>query len=202
MALAGAAWTGGCAFAADEDAFAGLDGSAATRTLRKAFGRGVTPEDGRTLYHLIVRNGYKRALDIGTARGYSAIWLAAAMEKTGGKVITLEINPDVAAIARENFRQAGVEQLIDSRVADALTEIPKLDGPFDFVFMDVGVALNARFLNLLQGKLRRGGAVTAHSADDIEEDQPDFFALIQNRAAYETRTAPTRSGGISVSVVR
>lgn len=200
-AIAGAAWLVAQA-AGDAGPFVGLEDSAATRTLKRGFGHGVTPSDGRLLYDLIVRNRYQRALDIGTAFGYSAIWFGAAMQKTGGQVVTIELDPNNAAIARENFQEAGLAGRIESRIGDALVEIPKLEGEFDFVFMDTGAPLNKRFLDLLRGKLRRGGAVTAHNAGTFLFSQRDFLTAIDDGAAFDTRIVPTTSGGISISVVR
>jgi predicted O-methyltransferase YrrM len=183
-----------------EKSLAGLDDPVAVAVLERAFGHGVTPSDGRLLYNLIVRNGYQRGLDIGTAQGYSACWLGLAMKKTGGRLITLEIVPARAEQARANFRQAGLAGVIDSRIGDALVEIPKLAGDFDFVFMDTGMPLNKKFLDLLYARITPGGMITAHNANRFKTYQPDFLRAIENDPNLETRIIPTTSGGISVTV--
>jgi protein-L-isoaspartate O-methyltransferase len=74
----------------------------------------VPYEDGRVLYNLIIKNNYKRALEIGTSTGHSAIWMAWALSKTGGKLITIEIDEGRYQTALENFKKAGVEEWIDA----------------------------------------------------------------------------------------
>jgi predicted O-methyltransferase YrrM len=152
------------------------------------------------LYDFIVEKGYRRALDIGTARGYAALWLGLAMKKTGGKLITVEVDPETADEARENFCQSGLAVIIDSRINDALLEIPALKGDFDFVFMDSGSPPNKKFLDLLHARITPGGAITAHNAGSFSSQQPDFLKAIESDPNLETRIIPTRSGGISVSV--
>ncbi|MGE5646746.1 MAG: class I SAM-dependent methyltransferase [Acidobacteriota bacterium] len=183
-----------------EKVFAGLEGGEAVALLRQAFGQGVTPSDGRMLYDLIVEKGYKRALDVGTARGYSSLWFALAMKKTGGKVVTIEIDPEVADEARANFRKASLEGIIDCRINDAMDEIPGIKGGFDFVFLDPGAPLNQKLFDLLSGKIARGGAIAAHNASSFQSRQPDFLKTIQSDPNLDTKIVPTPSGGISISI--
>ncbi len=186
--------------AAFEKNFAGLAPSRALPVLKRVIGQGVSPSDGRLLHDLIVERGYKRALDIGTAEGYTALWLGLAMSKTGGRVVTIEIDPETADRARANFRQAGLESVIDSRMNDALAEIPALQGDFDFVFMDTGAPLNKKLFDLLQARISPGGAILAHNAASFSSQQPDFLKAIQNDPGFETKTVATARGGILVSV--
>ncbi len=92
--------------------------------------------DGKILYDLIIKNNYKNALEIGTSTGRSTIWIAWALSKTGGKVITIEINEERYLEALANFKEAGLSDFIDARLADAHTLVKELKGPFDFVFND------------------------------------------------------------------
>ena len=170
--------------------------------MKEAFGRGVRPSDGRMLHDLILANGYRRVLDIGTARGYGAIWFGLAAKKTGGKVTTIEIDPAVAAEARGNIRRAGLADIVDSRINDALLEIPALPGEFDFVFMDAGAPLNKQFLDLLAGRITPGGTIAAHNAFGFQATQPEFLKAITTDPNLETRIVTTFSGGISMTVVR
>ncbi len=180
--------------------FAGLEDAGVVPVLKRVIGRGVSPADGRMLHDLIVERGYKRVLDIGTAEGYSALWFGLAMKRTGGQVITLEIDPETADIARANIRQAGLEAVVDSRINDALSEIPALKGDFDFVFMDTGAPLNMKLFDLLQNRISSGGAVLAHNADSLKTEQPEFLKAIQGAPNFETKIVPTGRGGILVSV--
>ena len=94
----------------------------------------VPASDGKVLYDLIIKNNYTKAIEIGTSTGHSAIWMAWALSKTGGKLITIEIDEDRHRTALENFQQAGLSKFIDARLADAHELVKELKGPFDFVF--------------------------------------------------------------------
>jgi predicted O-methyltransferase YrrM len=165
--------------------------------LRKAFGHGIQPSDGRLLHDLIVEKRYRRALDIGTAHGYAALWFALAMSRTGGQVITIEIDLATAAQARENFEKSGLA--IDLRVNDALIEIPALAGDFDFVFLDPGAPINTKLLALLRDRLLPGAAVAAHNAYTFKLAQPGFLEAVRKDPGLRTEVVPTASGGISIS---
>jgi len=80
----------------------------------------VPESDGKILYDIIIKNNYKHALEIGSSTGHSGIWIAWALSKTGGKLITIEINEDRYQEALANFKEAGLAKYIDARLADAL----------------------------------------------------------------------------------
>jgi len=79
----------------------------------------VPPADGEMLYDIVLSHGYTRALEIGTSTGLSGIYIAWALGKTGGKLITIEIDEARHAEAVENFREAGLGDIVDARLADA-----------------------------------------------------------------------------------
>lgn len=119
--------------------------------------------DGQKLYDLIVENGYTRALEIGTSTGHSAIWIAWALSKTGGRLITIEIDEDRYREAVANFEAAGLSQYIDARLADAHELVPELEGPFDFVFSDADKHWYRNYYLAVLPKLEIGGCFTAHN---------------------------------------
>ena len=88
------------------------------------------------LYDLIIKGNYKSALEIGTSTGHSGIYIAWALSKTGGKLITIDIDEERHKTALENFKKAGLSEYIDARLADAHSLVKELKGPFDFVFSD------------------------------------------------------------------
>ncbi len=184
-----------------EKNFAGIDSPPAVEALKQSAGEGLPPSEGRLLYDLIVTKGYKRALDVGTGSGSSALWFGLAVKKNGGEIITVEIDPETADAARERFQQAGLSGVIDSRINDALREIPVIRGQFDFVFMDPGMPLDKKLFDLLYPRLRPGGAIVAHNAKGFQSEQPDFLKAIQSDPNLETRIIETREG-ISVSIKR
>jgi caffeoyl-CoA O-methyltransferase len=160
----------------------------------------VPPADGRFLYDLVLQHKYRRGLEIGTANGYSAIWLGMAFRKTGGKLITIEIDPDLANEARQNLRWAGLTEFVDTRTNDAFKEIPQIEGTFDFVFIDAWKADYKKFFDLLFPRVVPGGAITAHNVIDSADELAEFLQGIQSNPQLETTIQKTSNRGISVSI--
>ena len=166
---------------------AGLPETPALQLLRAmGHGQGVSAAEGRHLYDLIVSKGYKRGLDVGTAHGYAALWFGMAVARAGGSVVTIEINPATAEIAQANFARAGLAGVIESRVSDAFNEIPRLEGNFDFVFLDTGLDQDQRFLDLLRSRIRPGGLLMAHNATFMRWQQPEFWKSIHATSEFTT----------------
>ncbi len=170
---------------------------------RQHGGMNVPPVDGRFLYDLILENGYQRALEIGTSNGYSGLWIGLALQHNGGKLVTLEINPLAADEARGNFLKAGLDGVIEVRTADALEEIPKVPGTFDFIFIDAWKPDYYKYLRLVKDRVVPGGAITAHNVTGGSQRQMrDFLEAIQNDPDLETIIHPLSGQGISVSIIK
>ena len=109
---------------------------------------GVTPNLGRTLQFLARLQGARRILEVGTLGGYSTIWLARALPEDG-RLITLEVDPEHAAVARGNIENAGLAKVVDVRLGPALETLPEIAaeglGPFDMVFIDADKSANADY---------------------------------------------------------
>jgi predicted O-methyltransferase YrrM len=138
----------------------------------------VPCRDGRFLYDFIIQHDYKRGLEIGTFNGYSALWMGLALQKTGGKLITIEIDKGNGQVAQQNIRKAGLEDVIDSRINDAFEEIPKIEGMFDFVFIDAWKPDYVKFLRLLEDRILPGGALIAHNVTNYARDMQEFLDAI------------------------
>ncbi len=158
--------------------------------------------DGRFLYDLILRNGYKRGLEIGTYNGYSTLWFGLAFKKTGGKVFTIEIEPGPAYEARRNFTKAGLDDVIDSRINDAFEEIARIEGKFDFIFIDANKEDYGKFFQILRDRIIPGGALVAHNVANYAQDMKDFLEAIQNDPDFGTTFHPISEEGLSVSIKR
>ena len=158
--------------------------------------------DGRFLYDLILKSGYRRGLEIGTFNGYSTLWLGLAFRKTGGRVVTIEYDRASGEEARRNFEKAGLEDVIDSRINDAFEEIPKIEGEFDFVFIDANKEDYIRFLDLLKDRVRPGGAIVAHNVTNYARDMKEFLEAIQNDPGLETTFHEISAEGFSLSIKR
>jgi caffeoyl-CoA O-methyltransferase len=159
----------------------------------------VPYKDGQALFNLIVKNNYTRALEIGTSTGHSAIWMAWALSKTGGKLITIEIDEDRYKTALKNFKKAGVEDFIDARLADAHQLVKELKGPFDFVFSDADKEWYTQYFKEVDPKLVVGGCFTAHNVTDGFGDVKRFLKYVRSLPNYETTIDRSSSSGISVS---
>src|SRR5262245_6492845 len=96
----------------------------------------VSEEDGRFLRLMVATSGATRALEIGSANGYSAIWIGLGLRQTGGRLTTIEYDPARAKSAAAAIRQAGLADIVTVVAGDGFKEIPRLSGEFDFVFLD------------------------------------------------------------------
>ncbi len=161
----------------------------------------VPRADARVLYDLIIKNNYKRALEIGTSTGHSAIWIAWALSKTGGKLITIEINRTRYNMALENFKKAGLSDYIEARLANAHDLVSQLEGPFDFVFLDADKDWNQKYLELLLPKLEVGGCFTAHNVVNLGYMRgiKEFLEYVRSLPNMETTIDRTSWTGISIS---
>jgi caffeoyl-CoA O-methyltransferase len=160
----------------------------------------VPEADGQTLYNLVLKGNYKNALEIGTSTGLSGIWIAWALSKTGGKLITIDIDETRYKTAIENFKEAGLSDYIDARLADAHTLVKQLQGPFDFVFSDADKDWYKNYFVDVDPKLKVGGCFTAHniSARRGNSGQAIFFEYVKNLNNYKT-SLNTDGAGLSIS---
>ena len=123
----------------------------------------VPVQDGRLLRLMAETIDAKMVVEIGTSNGISAIWLAAALRKTGGKLITHEIDKERAALARENFAKAGVADIVTVVEGDAHETVTRLKGPIDMVFIDAEKEGYLDYLKKVLPLVRPGGLVLAHN---------------------------------------
>jgi predicted O-methyltransferase YrrM len=143
-------------------------------------GIAVSPPQGKMLMLLARLRGARRILELGTLGGYSTIWLARALPEDG-RLITLELSPAYAEVARANIARAGLEHVVEQRVGAAIETLPQLaaegQGPFEVIFIDADKAsypdylpwtleLSAPGTLIIADNLVRGGAVLDPAPDD------------------------------------
>ena len=155
--------------------------------------------DGKVLYDLIIQKHYQKAVEIGTSTGHSAIWIAWALSKTGGKLITIEIDKDRHREALANFKKAGLSDHIDARLADAHQLVEELKGPFDFVFSDADKDWYKNYFVALAPKLEIGGCFAAHNAAGNWGGIKTFLDYVKSRPNFDTTIDRSSSAGISIS---
>jgi predicted O-methyltransferase YrrM len=140
----------------------------------------VQIEDGRLLRMLTEAVGAKHVVEIGTSNGYSGIWLSLALQKTGGKLTTHEINAERAALARENFKKAGVDASVTLVEGDAHENVTKIKEPIDVVFIDADKEGYTDYLNKLLPLVRPGGVIFAHNISPRMADPKYIEAITTN----------------------
>lgn len=173
-------------------------------TMRKDSRRGMSidPVDGEYFYRVTQEIKAKRVLEIGTSTGYSSGWFAMALKKTGGRLITLEIDPDRQAEARRTFEALGVSDIVDTRLCNALFEVMKIDGPLDIVFIDAWKPDYLKYYELVLPKVRSGGLILAHNTKNAAGPMAEFLAKIQSDPAVKTVFLPESIQGLSISTKR
>jgi len=165
----------------------------------------VPEKDGQILYNLIIDNKYKKAVEIGTSTGHSAIWIAWALSKTGGKLITIEIDERRYRQALANFEEAGLSEYIDARLADAHQLVYELAGPFDFVFIDADKDWYVNYAQALIPKLEVGGCMTAHNVYQSRwgrrggQGGGAYYEFMTSQSEFETFIHSESWGGLAVS---
>lgn len=160
----------------------------------------VDANEGRLLRDNVIKAKTRRALEIGTSNGYSSIWIALGCRQTGGHLTTLEIEDGKVKLARENFRSAGVDSLISLVHGDALQEIPKLQGPFEFVFIDAWKGDYIKYLDMVLPMVPPGGIIMAHNTRNLKSELLAFIERVQNDPQLKTVLVEPGPGGFSVSV--
>jgi predicted O-methyltransferase YrrM len=171
----------------------------------------ISSYDGQLLYDIIIKGNYKSALEIGTSTGHSGIWIAWALSKTGGRLITVDIDAERHRQALQNFKEAGLSEYIDARLADAHELVKQLKGPFDFVFSDADKDWYKNYFMDVNPKLKIGGCYTTHNISDRSMGgygrqggrggnggSGDYLEYVRSLKNYET----TLNRGTSVSYKR
>jgi predicted O-methyltransferase YrrM len=162
----------------------------------------VSEADGRFLQTMVVATRARAALEIGTASGYSAIWLALGLRETGGRLVTIEADAARAAEAAANIRRAGLADLVRVVAGDGFVEIPKLTGSFDFVFLDAWKRDYQRFFDLVFPRIVPGGVLLAHNVVNKKDEMGDFLRTIETHPLALTSIVAPGAEGMSVTVKR
>ena len=162
----------------------------------------VPEVDGRTLHDLIVERRFTRAVEIGTSTGHSGIWIAWALAKTGGRLITIEIDEQRHREAVANFREAGLERYVDARLGDAHQMVPRLEGPIDFVFSDADKEWYTNYFTALWPKMAPGGCFTAHNVTMRGSGIREFLDHLKTVEDGETTMDSKSRAGISITCKR
>jgi predicted O-methyltransferase YrrM len=160
----------------------------------------VPEQDGRTLHDLIIRNKFRRAVEIGTSTGHSGVWIGWALAKTGGHLLTIDIDARRQQIARANFQEAGLSPFIETRLGNAHDIVPALEGPFDFVFSDADKEWYTKYFDALWPRVRPGGCFTAHNVSSVRmAGMQEFLDRLKTVTDGTTTFDHGSSEGISIT---
>ena len=159
----------------------------------------VPPKDGRLLRLLAEMSNAKHVVEIGTSNGCSGLWLLLALRTTGGKLTTYEIDRVRAAMARENFKRAGVDEFATIVEGDAHQEILELEGEIDMIFLDADKEGYIDYLNKLLPLVRPGGIIVAHNMNARQAD-PRYVKATTTNPDMETLFLHMEGTGVSVTL--
>lgn len=159
----------------------------------------VSEEDGRFLRLMVASSGAKRALEIGGASGYSGIWIGLGLRETGGRLVTLEYDAKRAQELKANIKRAGLDDIVTPVAGDALKEVPKVQGPLDFVFIDAWKPDYKKYFDMVYPKLAPGGLILAHNVVNKRAEMLPFLQAIEGKPDLLTSIVSPSGEGISVS---
>jgi caffeoyl-CoA O-methyltransferase len=142
----------------------------------------VPVADGRMLRLLTEAANAKNVIEIGTSTGISGLWFCMALEKTGGRLTTFELDPQRAALARTHFKKAGVDHLVTIVEGDAHKNIAQVYDPVDLVFIDADKGGYVDYLKKVLPLVRPGGLILAHNVDMA----PEYMKAVTNNSVLET----------------
>ncbi len=151
-------------------------------------GMDTTPGDAMLLRILVEASGAKRGVEVGSYKGFGAINMGIAFERTGGHLDTIEIHPKTADACRENLRTVGLQDTVTCITGDALKVLPTLDGPVDFVFLDAKKSDYLRYLKALEPNLSAGAVIVADNSIRSARAMRDFLDYLDKSPDYDCLT--------------
>ncbi len=151
-------------------------------------GLNSAPGDAAMLRILVESSKAKRGVEVGTATGYGAILMGLGFERNGGELITVDIDSKMVKTANENLKKVGLDDVVTVVEGDALKVLPKLEGQFDFVYIDAVKSDYLKYFQALEPKLAPGALVVADNVIRSAKSMPDFFEYINNSPKYISNT--------------
>jgi predicted O-methyltransferase YrrM len=165
----------------------------------------TTPGDATLLRILVESSQAKRGVEVGTATGYGAIHLGLGFERNGGQLVTVDIDPAMVRKSRENLKAVGLEKTVTVIEGDALQVLPKLEGEFDFVFLDALKRDYFQYFKALAPKLKPGTVVVADNVIQSREEMKDFLDFMENSPDYQMviiRASMEKGDGMAICYKR
>lgn len=157
----------------------------------------VGEEVGRFLHALAHARGAKRILEVGTSYGYSTLFLADAARLTGGEVVTLDLSAEKQDYARRQLGEAGLDGYVRWLQGDAVSLLDQLDGPFDFVLLDVWKEIYIPCFHKILPKLSENAVLAADNMLEPKVVRPEaeaYRAVVRSEASLQSVLLPIGQG--------
>jgi predicted O-methyltransferase YrrM len=154
----------------------------------------LEPETAQLLGILARAAKATRMLEIGTSNGYSTIHLASAVAETGGKIVSIERNPDRHSMARANLARAGLLNYVELRLGEATAIVGELAGPFDFVFFDADRTSAPEQVRRLVPKLAPAVLVLADNALSHPAEIAGYLSEVESLQGFDHMVVPVGKG--------
>jgi len=154
----------------------------------------LEPPAAQLVSILVRASGVSRAFEFGTSNAYSTIWLAWSLASAGGRIVSVDRNPEKHALARENLRRAGFLDMVDLRTGDVAEVVRDLAGPFDLVFLDADRRKFPEVMKALLPKIEKRGLVIADNVLSHPEEIAEYLKLIASLPDFQHTTVPVGKG--------
>jgi predicted O-methyltransferase YrrM len=157
---------------------------------QRSFIPSIGPVKGKILAEIVKKTRPKRILEVGALYGYSAI-LMAKNSPSGVEIVSVEKNPEHVRIAKENIMRANMERCIRVVEGDGRTELGKLTGSFDLVFLDAEKTQYLAYLKAVERNLHERSVVVADNVGIFKDQMQDYLEYVRNKGPYRSRTVET-----------
>lgn len=161
----------------------------------------TTPGDAQLLRILVESSRAKRGLEVGTCTGYGALFMGMGFERNGGELITVDIDPAMVAKARDNLAKVQLDKTVTVVEGDALVVLPKLEGTFDFVFIDAVKKDYLKYFEAIEGKLAPGAVIVADNVIRSADAMRDFLDRVSTDPNYHAtivRASDEKNDGMAI----
>jgi predicted O-methyltransferase YrrM len=156
----------------------------------RSFIPSIGPVKGKILAQIVKKTKPKRILEVGALYGYSAI-LMAKNSSPGIEIVSVEKNPEHVRIAKKNIKRANMEEKITMVEGDGRTELQKLSGSFDLVFLDAEKTQYLAYLKAVEKSLDKGSIIVADNVGIFEDQMKDYLEYVRTKGPYKSRTVET-----------
>jgi len=157
---------------------------------KRSFIPSIGPVKGKILAEIVKETRPKRILEVGALYGYSAI-LMAKNSPPKAEIISVEKNPEHVRMAMENIRRANMEGRIRVIEGDGRTELERLSGSFDLVFLDAEKTQYLAYLKAVEKNLHKGSVIVADNVGIFKDQMQDYLEYVRKKGPYKSRTLET-----------